>query len=42
MVEIHQERFGRAGLSEQQMKDITAFYLGSSPKSYLNFLMTRR
>ena len=32
MVEIHQERFGRAGLSEQQMKDITAFYLGSSPE----------
>ncbi len=32
MVEIAQQRNGRAGLSEQQMKDITAFYYGSSPE----------
>jgi FG-GAP-like repeat/Dihaem cytochrome c len=32
MVEINQARTGRAGLSEQQMKDITAFYYGSSPE----------
>src|SRR5688572_6035838 len=32
MVEIMQARSGRAGLSEQQMRDITAFYYGSSPE----------
>jgi hypothetical protein len=33
MVEIMQQRTGRAQLSEQQMKDIIAFYYGSSPET---------
>lgn len=31
MVGIMQERTGRARITEQQMKDIVAFYYGSSP-----------
>jgi hypothetical protein len=32
MVEIMQTRSGKAGISEEQMKDITAFYYGSAPE----------
>jgi hypothetical protein len=32
MAQIAQDRWGRAGLSAQQLKDITAFYYGSSPE----------
>jgi hypothetical protein len=32
MVEIRQTRSGKAGLSEQQMNDIIAFYYGSAPE----------
>jgi hypothetical protein len=32
MAQIAQDRWGRAGLSAQQLKDITAFYYGSSPQ----------